>query len=260
MEQDLRQAVATDAFCVHFQPRQDLAGGTIHAAEAVLRLPSRRRGLMAPAAMIPAVETGPLGDVVAAWLLRTACREAAEWRGEYPPVLSVNLPPAQLRDGSILEHLALALEASRLAPERLELELTESVLLAPEPDTLLTLSAIRDLGVGLLADEFGLAMASLCSLRHLPLTALKLDRSLVRDLVREPEDRSMIRAITLVAHGLNVRVVAEGVETQAQRDILCECGCDEVQGSLVSHPLPGAPFLAFLGEAAAVRTLETVDA
>ena len=260
MEQDLRQAVATDAFCVHYQPRQHLAGGTICAAEALLRLPSRRRGLMAPAALIPAVENGPLVDIVAAWLLRTSCMEAAAWRGEHPPVLSVNLPSAQLRDGSILQHLALALEASRLAPERLELELTESVLLAPEPDMLLTLAAIRDLGVGLLADEFGLALASLCSLRHLPLTALKLDRSLVRDLARDPEDRSVIRAITLVAHVLDVRVVAEGVEAQAQRDILRECGCDEVQGSLVSHPLSGGLFLAFLDETAESRTPETVDA
>ena len=258
--QDLRHAVATDAFCVHYQPRQHLAGGKICAAEALLRLPSRRRGLMAPAALIPAVENGPLVDIVAAWLLRTSCREAAAWQGERPPVLSVNLPQSQLRDGSILQNLALALEASRLVPERLELELTESVLLDPEPDTLLTLSAIRDLGVGLLADEFGLALASLCSLRHLPLTALKLDRTLVRDLTRDAEDRSVIRAITLVAHALDVRVVAEGVEAPAQRDILHECGCDEVQGSLVSHPLPGGPFLAFLDETAASRTLETVDA
>lgn len=249
LEQDLRHAIATNGFAVHFQPRVALLDGTTCAAEALLRLPHRRRGLMPPAAIIPGAEQGPLGEAVAAWLLRAACLEAATWTDSTSPVLSVNLPPGPLRDGSILRHLATALEASGLPPERLELELTESMLVEPGTDALLTLSAIRDLGVGLLADDFGLALASLSTLRHLPLTALKLDRSLVRDLARDAGDRAVARSIADTAHALGLRVTADAVETAAQRDALLALGCDEGQGSLFSHPLPAGPFLALLGHA-----------
>lgn len=253
LEQDLRQAIATNGFAVHYQPRVSLMAGTTCAVEALLRLPNRRRGLMPPAAIIPGAEQGPLGEAVAAWLLRAACLEAASWTDATAPMLSVNLPPGPLRDGSILRHLATALEASGLPPERLELELTESMLVEPGTDALLTLSAIRDLGVGLLADDFGLALASLSTLRHLPLTALKLDRSLVRDLPREAEDRAVARSIADTAHALGLRVTADAVETPAQRDALLALGCDEGQGSLFSYPLPAGQLLALLAHPPATR-------
>ena len=257
VEQDLRQAIARDGFSVHYQPRVALADGSMATAEALLRLPTRRRGLMPPAVVLPAAAQGQLGEAVAAWLLRAACLEAAAWpslAGGAPavPAVSVNLPAGSLHDGSILRHLAAALEASALPPERLELELTESMLLAPDADVLLTLSAIRDLGVGLLVDDFGLALASLATLRHLPLTGLKLDRCLVRDIARDAEDRAVARSITASAHALHVRVAAEGVETVAQRDALLSLGCDEAQGSLFSHPVTGAQLMALL----APRVLE----
>lgn len=248
LEQDLRHAIANDGFSVHYQPRVALTDGSMAAAEAVLRLPNRRRGLMPPAALLPTAERGELGEAMAAWLLRAACVEAASWTapGHPGPAVSVNLPAGPLHDGSILRHLAAALEASALPPERLELELTESMLLAPDDDVLLTLSAIRDLGVGLLVDEFGLALASLSTLRRLPLTGLKLDRCLVRDIARDSEDRAVARSIATSAHALDVRVAAEGVETTAQRDALLSLGCDEAQGSLFSHPVAGGQLVGLL--------------
>ena len=244
LEQDHRHALATGGFAVHYQPRVMLADGAVVALEALLRLPNRRRGLM-PAALVADAEHGRLGDAMAAWLLRAACQEAAAWAGA-APAISVNLPRGHLQDGSILHHLAAALEASGLDPERLQLELTESMLIEPGVDALLTLSAIRDLGVGLVVDDFGLALASLSSLRHLPLTGLKLDRSLVRDLARDEEDRAVVHSVARSARALHLRMVAEGVETEAQRDVLLDLGCEEAQGSLFSHPLPAQQVLGWL--------------
>lgn len=240
LEQDLRQAVAEGGFVLHYQPRFVLQSGVMRAAEALIRWPHRKRGLVPPSTFIPLAERSELIDTIGGWVLHSACRDAARWAEltAEPPNVSVNVSARQLQDGVLLTQLAAALEQSALPPERLELELTETVLADSSVETLLTLCAIRDLGVGLALDDFGTGYASLFTLKRLPLTALKLDRSLVRDLPQAAEDAAIVRAIIDTGHALDVTLIAEGIETEEQRAFLAGAGCDEGQGYLFSPSIP----------------------
>jgi EAL domain-containing protein (putative c-di-GMP-specific phosphodiesterase class I) len=235
LARDLAAAVEEEAFVLHYQPRLSLSRGGWTGAEALIRWPHRRSGMVQPNSFIPLAErTGhitPMGG----WVLRTACAEAKRW-GHYK--VSVNVSARQLSDGALLQQVAEALENSDLAPEQLEIELTETMLVDCGLETLLTLSAIRDLGVGIALDDFGTGFASLAMLKRLPLTVMKLDRSLVRDLPGDREDAAIVRAIIATGHALGLGVVAEGIETEAQRAFLSASGCDEGQGYLFSHPVP----------------------
>ena len=237
LEQDLRQAVAQEAFALHYQPRFCCRTERIVGAEALIRWTHRRRGLVSPAYFIPLAEQNGLILKIGAFALRQACAEATSWAGN-GSIVSVNVSPRQLTDRVLLTQVAQALEESGLAPERLELELTESMLLHVDTDTLFCLSALRDRGIGLALDDFGTGYASLGMLRRLPLTAMKIDRSLVRDLPDDREDVAIARAAVQTGHAMGLRVVAEGVETEAQRDFLAAIGCDECQGNLFARPMP----------------------
>lgn len=235
MEQDLRQAVRQDNFSLLYQPRYCLRTGVAVGCEALIRWPHRRRGLVSPAAFIPLAEQSGLITPIGGFALRAACAEAAGWaRG----VVSVNVSARQLADQALLGQVAAALEESGLAPERLELELTESMLLDVDTDALLCLSALRDRGVGLALDDFGTGYASLGMLKRLPLSAMKLDRSLIRELPDEKEDVAIVRAAVQTGHALGLTVVGEGVEQEGQRDFLAAIGCDEAQGYLLDRPMP----------------------
>ncbi len=244
MERELRAATAAGAFILHYQPRLSLSSGTIETNEALIRWPDRKRGLIPPNSFIPIAERSDLINLIGAWVLAEACTEAMGW-GHYR--LSVNVSARQLQSGVLPIQLAMALEQSGLSPDRLELELTESMLVDGSIDTLLTLSAIRDLGVGLALDDFGTGFASLSMLKRLPLTVMKLDRSLVRDLPANREDAAIVRAVIATGHALRLTVVAEGIETEAQRAFLSGIGCDEGQGYLFSHPLPSDQLRLKLG-------------
>lgn len=237
LEHDLRQAVAQDAFTLHYQPRICCRNGRVVGAEALIRWTHRRRGLVSPAYFIPLAEQNGLIVPIGAFGLRTACVEAMAW-GDPGTVVSVNVSARQLAEGALLRQVATALQESGLPTERLELELTESMLLHVDADALFSLSALRDRGVGLALDDFGTGYASLGMLRRLPLTAMKLDRSLVRDLPNDREDMAIARAAVQTGHAMGLRVVAEGVETEEQRDFLAAIGCDEVQGYLLARPMP----------------------
>ncbi len=245
MEQDIRHALAENGFVLHYQPRFCLATGRLQGAEALIRWSHRKRGLIPPGSFIPLAERSGVINEIGSWVLTTACREAMSWRPEGgcggeiedAPLVSVNVSARQLTDDVLLEQVATALEVSGLPPERLELEITEAVLLDDEVETLLILAALRDLGVGLLLDDFGTGAASLFTLKRLPLTAMKLDRSLVRDLPHLAEDRAIIGAVVDTGHALGLDVIAEGVETAAQHAILTEIGCDAAQGYFFSQPL-----------------------
>jgi len=199
---------------------------------------------MPPHSFIPIAEQSDLINLIGAWVLLEACTEAMGW-GQHR--LSVNVSARQLQSGALPIQMAAALEQSGLPPDRLELELAESMLVGGSTDTLLTLSAIRDLGVGLALDDFGTGFASLSMLRRLPLTAMKLDRSLVRDLPGNREDAAIVRAVVGTGHAMGLVVVAEGIETEAQRAFLSGIGCDEGQGTLFSHPLPAGQLRLKLG-------------
>jgi EAL domain-containing protein (putative c-di-GMP-specific phosphodiesterase class I) len=185
---------------------------------------------------MPLAETIGRSAALGGWMLGAACRNAASW--EQPWTVSVRVLAQQIDRGLLLAQVAAALESSGLDPERLELELAESILLDVSLDKLLMLSAIRDLGAGIALDEFGAGLASLTMLKRLPLTAMKLDRSLVRDLPADRDDAAIVQAVIAAAHALGVSVVAEGIETEPQRAFLSGVGCDGGQGSLFSPPLP----------------------
>ncbi|MGH7122310.1 MAG: putative bifunctional diguanylate cyclase/phosphodiesterase [Acetobacteraceae bacterium] len=243
LERDLRTAVAGGGLVLYYQPRLQLASGAIVAAEALLRWPHPRQGLISPATFFPIAERTDLVNEIGRFVLGTACREAKAWpasAGHPPPSVSVNVSPRQLTDGVLLDHVSAALEFSDLPPERLELELAENMLLEIDLETLLTLSAIRDLGVGLALDNFGTAHASLAMLKRLPLTAVKIDRSLIRGLPGDLEDAAIVRATIAIGDALGLTAVAEGIETESQRAFLSGIGCDEGQGFLFSHPQPPA--------------------
>lgn len=239
MAADLRHAVAKEALALAFQPRLSLATGQVVAVEALVRWPHVRRGLVSPSVFIPVAERTPLINEIGAWVMRTACIEATRWAAPAVSV-SVNVSARQLQDGVLLDQLAHALEVSGLDPERLELELTESMLVEADTKTLLTLSAIRDLGVGLALDDYGTGYTSLSILKRLPLTAMKLDRTLVRQLPADREDAAIARAAVETGHAMDLQIVAEGIETEQQRGFLSGIGCDQGQGFLFSHPVPSA--------------------
>lgn len=241
LEQELRDAAARGGFVLHYQPRFDLRSGALLAAEALIRWPHSRRGLISPGAFIPlAEESGAIIDI-GGWVLRAACAEAAGWpagRDGLAPTVSVNVSPRQIRNAVLLAQVTEALEQSALDPERLELELTEAVLADLDLDALLSLFALRDLGVGLAVDDFGTGFASLGMLRRLPLSVMKLDRSLIRAVPGDAEDATIAGASIVIGHALNLTVVAEGVETEAQREFLSGQGCDQGQGYLFGRPAP----------------------
>jgi EAL domain-containing protein (putative c-di-GMP-specific phosphodiesterase class I) len=246
LERDLRSAVREGGLVLHYQPRLALASGAIVAAEALLRWPHPRLGLISPATFIPLAERTDLITEIGGIVLCGACREAVPWLaaapGAAPPIVSVNVSARQIEAGALLGQIAAALDCSGLPPEQLELELTESTALETNLETTLTLAAIRDLGVGIALDDFGTGYASLATLKRLPLTAVKLDRSFVRALPEDRDDAAIVQALVATGHALGLTVVAEGIETEMQRAFLAGIGCDEGQGFLFSHPQPASAF------------------
>lgn len=232
---DIRRALVSGQFVLHYQPRVELSSGLISSSEALIRWLYRRQGMIPHAEFLPVAERSNLINWIGAWVLDEACAEAVRWAGGR---VSVNVSARQLQSGVLLAQLGSALEHSGLSPDRLELELTESTLVDDSTETLLTLSAIRDLGVGLALDEFGAGYASLSTLKRLPLTAIKLDRSLVRELPANREDAAIVRALVETGHAVGLAVVAEGIETEAQRAFLAGIDCDHGQGPLFSKPVP----------------------
>ena len=240
MESALRTAVDREELVVHYQPIVSLMTGRITRLEALVRWHSAEKGVILPAAFIPiAEETGlilPVGDHV----LRTACRKLKEWQLNWLPHLSVavNVSARQFRDPSLLPTIDRALSESELAPEYLEVEITESVAMESAEIVVGNLEALRGRGVRIAIDDFGTGYSSLNYLKRYPVHSLKIDRSFVTEVVTNPADASIVRAIIEMAHGLKLNAVAEGVETRDQFLHLQRYGCDEMQGYWVSPPLP----------------------
>ncbi|GJE47766.1 putative signaling protein [Methylobacterium tardum] len=244
LEADLRRAITVQEFELHYQPLVDARTGRITAAEALVRWRHPERGLVPPADFIPLAEEtgliGPLGQ----WVLRTACTQAARWPSHIR--VAVNLSPAQFRDLRLAETVKAALTASGLAADRLELEITEGVLLADEERTLATLTRLRAAGVSISMDDFGTGYSSLSYLRRFPFDKIKVDRSFVRQLPGDPESAAIVRAIITMGACLGMTITVEGVETAEQFAFTAASGCDQVQGYHVSRPLPEAEFLSFV--------------
>ena len=249
LEQELREAFESGQFELHYQPQVDIASGRIVGAEALLRWRHPERGVVSPVEFIPvAEETGlilPLGE----WVLRTACSQMAEWSTPGHSCvglrhMSVNVSPRQFQQPGFVEAVEKVLRESGLKPNVLELEVTEASLMQNTPSTLATLDHLMMLGVRLVIDDFGIGYSCLAYLKRFPLDGLKIDASFVRDLASDPNDAALTEAIIAMAHRLELKVIAEGVETQAQLAFLREQGCDEFQGFLESPALPAERFAA----------------
>jgi EAL domain-containing protein (putative c-di-GMP-specific phosphodiesterase class I) len=245
IEQEMRTAFEHGVYRLHYQPRVSLNDGRITCGEALLRWPHRKRGMLSPSVFMPLAERSPLIHALGGWVLRTACAEAATW--PEPVLVAVNVSARQLAEGTILAHVAQALEESGLPPERLALEFSESALMSLTSDALFALAAIRDLGIGVALDDFGTGFGSLSLLKTAPVTMLKLDRSLTRCIAEEGADLAIVRVLVTTAHALGLAVVAEGIETERQRMLLAECGCEQGQGYLFEPALPAEDFRPLLG-------------
>jgi EAL domain-containing protein (putative c-di-GMP-specific phosphodiesterase class I) len=235
LQRDLATAAQFGRFALHYQPRAALATGVLIGAEALIRWPHRAQGMIAPSQFLPLAEENGQIVPIGGWMLRAACREARRWRDAW--TVSVKVSLRQIDAGALLGQLAAALEESGLAPERLELELAEAQFATLDSEGLLTLAALRDLGVGLLLDEFGAGQAALGLLRRLPLTAVKLGRALVRGLPEDREDAAIAGAVIAVARALGLAIVADGIEHEAQRGWLAASGAEAGQGPLFGDPL-----------------------
>ncbi len=244
LERELRRAIEQDRLSVHYQPQFSCAGGALVGVEALLRWNHPEHGPVSPAEFIPIAEDCGLIVQLGSWVLHRACDEVAAWERAGAPALTVavNMSARQLREPGFIDDVTRALARSGLAPGRLELELTESVLMEDVAGAIAFMQAVRALGVGLSIDDFGTGYSSLAYLQSFPINQLKVDRSFVQLLPRRGE--TVIHAILALAHGFGLSVVAEGVEEQAQLDWLREAGCEIAQGFLLGKPMPPDEFAA----------------
>ena len=250
LEQDLREALARGELMLHYQPQVTLARGTLTGVEALLRWNHPQQGLVSPARFIPLAEETGLILEIGNWVLTEAARQLAQWRaaGLVIPKVSVNVSPLQLKV-DLLSQVERALRETGLVPADLEIEITETAITADGPLVLELLSKLRALGVGVAVDDFGVGFSSLAMLRRLPVSTLKIDRCFVQEIARNSQDATITRAIIDLGHGLDLRLVAEGVEHTDQRRILSGLGCQEAQGYLFSPPLAADALVDWLASA-----------
>jgi diguanylate cyclase (GGDEF)-like protein/PAS domain S-box-containing protein len=231
IEQRLRRALENGEFELEYQPEIDIGSGRTVGFEALIRWRDPERGLLMPEAFIGAAEESGLIVPIGKWVLREACQQARRWRDAgFPVVVAVNLSNVQFAHADLLRYVDEALAASGLAPEYLDLEITEKTIMDGDAATLALVNSLRARGVQLTIDDFGTGFSNLSSLRRFPLSKLKIDRSFVDDIVSEPDAAAMIPAIIALARSLKLKVIAEGVETAEQLHFLQQHGCDEYQG------------------------------
>jgi diguanylate cyclase (GGDEF)-like protein len=244
LESDLRGALHENQLVLHYQPILDAKSQKVTCCEALIRWQHPQHGLIPPSDFIPLAEESGLIVAIGEWTLNTACKEAATWPAEIG--VTVNLSASQFVGSDLCKTVETALSLSGLSPQRLELEITESVLLSDDPATVKTLHALRKRGVRIALDDFGTAFASLSYLRSFPFDTIKIDRSFVRDLPQQSDCTAIIEAVAGLARKLNMRSVIEGIETSQQLSIVNEIGCDELQGYYFNRPVPSSELARLL--------------
>lgn len=252
LESDLRFAIKNDELRLHYQPRYCIANGLMVGAEALVRWQHPERGLIPPDTFIPIAEESGLILALSNWVIENACKFAAGWPEHL--FVSVNLSPTEFKRGNVAERLQQILQDSGFDPSRLELEITESVMLDGAEGALEIMHTLKRLGVKISMDDFGTGYSSLSYLRTFPFDGLKIDRSFLTRLADSESDRSIIEAIVGLGRALSLTVTAEGIETNEHLSLLKSVACDEGQGFFLSRPLEGAAFSALL---ASGRTAET---
>ena len=244
LETDLRFALQHDELRLHFQPRYRIADGTLVGVEALVRWQHPERGLIAPDTFIPIAEQTGLIIALSNWVISTACRHAAAWPESV--FVSINLSPIEFKSGDLVERIETALRESAISPARVELEITESVMLEDAEGALEMMQTLKKLGVRLAMDDFGTGYSSLSYLRTFPFDGLKIDRSFLSRMDDSEDDRAIILAIVGLGHALSLTVTAEGIETAEHLDMLKAVGCDEGQGYFLSRPLEADAITALL--------------
>jgi diguanylate cyclase (GGDEF)-like protein len=242
LENSLRHALAQDELVMYYQPILDLASGRVEAMEALLRWRHPEQGLLPPAEFIPLAEMSGLIIGFGPWILRTACAQTREWqRAGHPKLgITVNLSTRQFQHPDIVEQVKHALEETQLEARFLELEISERTAMSGPESASQTLRALKALGVKIAIDDFGTGSSSLSFLKRFPIDALKIDRSFIAEITRDPDDAAIANAVIALAHTLKLRVVAEGVETADQLSFLMARHCDQGQGFLFGAPRPAA--------------------
>ncbi len=248
IETNLREALERNELSLHYQAKLDFKTGAITGVEALLRWQNPSLGSVPPLQLIPVAEETGLIVPIGRWVLKTACIQNVAWQNQgLPPVcMAVNLSLRQLTDAGLIEDIRTALEEPGMAPNLLELEITESMVMHDPKRMIKVLSKIKDLGVRLAIDDFGTGYSSLSQLKHFPIDTLKVDRSFIRNIPENTEDKAITEAIIAMGKTLRLTVVAEGVETQEQMDFLQEHSCDEMQGFYFSKPVEPEQFADLL--------------
>jgi EAL domain-containing protein (putative c-di-GMP-specific phosphodiesterase class I) len=250
LEHELRGAWDRGELSLVYQPVYRLSDGLMVGAEALLRWQHPQQGLIAPSVFIDVAEQSGLIETLGPQVLRAACRDAVRWQearasGE-PMFVAVNVSPRQLRSGDLPQVVANSLADSGLAANQLHLELTETAVIGDEVHASALLSQLRASGVKVWLDDFGTGFSGLSHLRRVPVDGVKIDRSFIADVLRDPDDLALTTAIIAMAHSLGIIVVAEGVEREGQYAILRERGCDLAQGYWLGHPVSNEEFMTLL--------------
>ena len=249
LDAQLRHALERNELMIHYQPQLDLATGNTYACEALLRWTSGSLGPIFPDEFIPLAEENGCILEIGAWVLEQACRDAVSWSKRGLPIadVAVNVSVLQFVQPGFADLVRDTLERTGLAPERLELEITESLLAADTQSAVATLTALKEIGVTLSIDDFGTGYSSLSQIKHFPIDRIKIDRSFIRDLHTDEQDAAITRAIIAMCGSLGLRVLAEGVETAEHLKLLVDAGCNEIQGYWLGRPQPAAELIEDLG-------------
>ena len=249
IETDLRNAIDRNEFCLHYQPKLDVCTKRISGVEALLRWNHPKLGLLSPIQFIPVAEETGLIVPIGRWVMQTACAQAVAWQRQgFPPIsMAVNVSPRQFSDENLLRDIEDALAVSSMDPTSLQIEITESMVMLNVERAIRVLDSIQSRGVRLAVDDFGTGYSSMSLLKRFPIDTIKIDRTFVRDLPQNLEDRAITQAIISMGKALGLKIIAEGVETFEQDQFLCDHGCDEIQGFLFSKPVPAEKISEMLG-------------
>src|SRR5258705_4360274 len=259
LETNLRRAIQNEEFLIHYQPRVSVDTLEITGVEALVRWQHPQLGLVSPSEFIPLAEDTGLIVPIGEWVLRNACLQNKRWQdqGFAPIQVAVNISARQFHDQDVTRMVVRILDETGLAPEYLELELTESSVMQNAEFATGVLSVLKNMGIGISIDDFGTGFSSLASLKRLPIDALKIGRWFVRDVTTEPDDAALVMAIITLAHNLRLKVIAEGVETEEQLRFLHLLRCDEIQGYLFSRPIPADALVSLLdSHSGRIQTLQ----